>query len=159
MLETLKVPKGEFILQNAAGSTLGRQLIQVAKHQGIRTINIVRRAAQIQELKTLGGDIVLSSEGLSPEQLSEEIIRQAGKRPFAAVDAVAGESTLALSLALRDQGTVLNYGLMSGVNVSHLVTFKQFILYKKFFLVSYKHSAPYQALQLFLEEFIFKVIG
>ena len=53
-LETLKVPQGEYLLQGAAGSTLGRQLIAMAKHRGVKTINVVRRREQAQELLDIG---------------------------------------------------------------------------------------------------------
>lgn len=43
MLLDLQIPKGKYLLQTAAGSVLGRQLIQLAKHWDIKTINIVRR--------------------------------------------------------------------------------------------------------------------
>jgi hypothetical protein len=33
---------------------LAAQLIQYAKHKGIKTINIVRRQEQVQQLKDLG---------------------------------------------------------------------------------------------------------
>lgn len=46
--------QGKYLIQGAAGSVLGRMLIQYAKHIGIKTINIVRRQEQIQELKDLG---------------------------------------------------------------------------------------------------------
>lgn len=54
MLEELAVPAGEYLLQTAAGSVLGRQMIQVAKHRGIKTINVVRRQELVAELKALG---------------------------------------------------------------------------------------------------------
>ena len=53
-LEVLQVPEGNFLLQAAAGSTLGRLLIALAKARGVRTINLVRRHAQVQELLDLG---------------------------------------------------------------------------------------------------------
>ena len=53
-LETLKVPPGEYLLQGAAGSTLGRQLIAMAKERGVKTINVVRRKEQVQELLDIG---------------------------------------------------------------------------------------------------------
>ncbi|CAI6012961.1 unnamed protein product [Closterium sp. NIES-65] len=56
-------PPGEYLLQTQAGSTLGRMLIQVARARGIRTINVVRRAAQAAELKALGGDEVRRGGG------------------------------------------------------------------------------------------------
>lgn len=53
-LEVLRIPPGEYLLQSAAGSVLGRQLIALAKHRGIRTIDLVRRPEQKQELLDLG---------------------------------------------------------------------------------------------------------
>lgn len=53
-LETLRVPPGEYLLQGAAGSTLGRQLIALAKERGVKTINVVRRKEQVQELLDMG---------------------------------------------------------------------------------------------------------
>ncbi len=46
----LQVPKGEWLLQTAAGSTLGRMLITLAKLRGVRTLNVVRRKAQAKDL-------------------------------------------------------------------------------------------------------------
>ncbi len=46
--------QGEYLLQGAAGSTLGKMLIQYCKTKGIKTINVVRRQAQVQELEDLG---------------------------------------------------------------------------------------------------------
>ena len=37
-----KVPDGEYLLQNAANSVLGKQLIALCKKRGIKTINLVR---------------------------------------------------------------------------------------------------------------------
>lgn len=54
MLADLAVPKGEWLLQTAAGSVLGRQVIQLAKHYGVKTINVVRRKDAVAELKELG---------------------------------------------------------------------------------------------------------
>ena len=48
------LPEGAWLAQSAAGSVLGRQVIALAAHRGIRTVNLVRRAAQRQELLSLG---------------------------------------------------------------------------------------------------------
>ena len=50
----LKVPKGEWLLQSAAGSALGKMIIRLCKEDGIRTINAVRRREAMAELKELG---------------------------------------------------------------------------------------------------------
>lgn len=48
------MPKGEYLLQTAAGSTIGRQIIAVAKLRGVKTINVIRRKEQAQELLDIG---------------------------------------------------------------------------------------------------------
>ena len=54
MLDALAAPKGEYIIQTAAGSVLGREFIALAKKRGVKTINVVRRSAQKAELQELG---------------------------------------------------------------------------------------------------------
>src|SRR5262245_31624912 len=55
----LKVPKGAWLLQTAAGSALGRMVIRLGKRFGFRTINVVRRREQAEELTKLGADAVI----------------------------------------------------------------------------------------------------
>jgi NADPH:quinone reductase-like Zn-dependent oxidoreductase len=50
----LAVPRGEWLLQSAAGSELGRMIIRLAKRDGIRTLNVVRRRDSVAELEALG---------------------------------------------------------------------------------------------------------
>lgn len=113
MLEELAAPAGSYILQSAAGSTLGRQLIIVAKKCGLKTINLVRRAEQAAELKALGADEVLCTETDDIAARVKEITGGAGA--WGAVDAVGGPLTLRISGAVRDGGSVLIYGAMSGL--------------------------------------------
>ena len=54
MLREHQIPKGEYLLQTAATSVLGRQMIALAKHYGVHTINVVRRKEAVEELKSLG---------------------------------------------------------------------------------------------------------
>src|SRR5258708_10716005 len=66
----LAIPQGEWLLQSAAGSELGRMIIRLAKHDGIRTVNIVRRRASVAELERLGADaVIVSTEGPIDEQV------------------------------------------------------------------------------------------
>ena len=54
LLKLVPVPQGHYLLQNAAASVVGRILISLAKCYGFKTINVVRRQAQKQELLKLG---------------------------------------------------------------------------------------------------------
>ena len=113
LLEELAVPPGEYVIQSAAGSTLGRQLITLAKKQGIKTINLVRRAEQAAELKAIGADEVLCTETDDVVARVTEIT--GGKLAWGAVDAVGGPLVARMSGAVRNCGTMLLYGAMSGL--------------------------------------------
>ena len=54
MLHESNIPKGEYLLQTAATSVLARQMVDLAKHYGIKTINIVRRKEAVDELTQNG---------------------------------------------------------------------------------------------------------
>ena len=53
--DVLRVPPGEWLLQSAAGGELGKMVIRLGKKYGFRTLNVVRRREQVEELKELGG--------------------------------------------------------------------------------------------------------
>ncbi|KAJ3054974.1 hypothetical protein HK097_000199 [Rhizophlyctis rosea] len=118
LLNKLQTPKGQYIAQSAAGSTLGKMLIQVAHHHGIKTINLVRRAAAVDELKALGADVVIVTENKEAKDIAEEIKKAAGGYVHGAVDAVSGKAALALSYAVRNRGTIYNYGTMESPEAS-----------------------------------------
>ena len=54
LLDSSEPPKGEWLIQTAAGSTLGRMITSLAKHYGIKIIDVVRRSEQKEELTKLG---------------------------------------------------------------------------------------------------------
>lgn len=113
ILDRLMIPRGEYLLQDAANSTLGKELIQVARYHGIKTINLVNRPEAIKELKDLGADIVINTSGLSKEKEADAVIdRLKGKRPYAAIDTVGSECNYALTRAVRNGGQVLLCGAM-----------------------------------------------
>src|SRR5205823_12339185 len=51
--------RGDWLIQNAANSAVGRAVIQIAHELGFKTINVVRREELIDELRVEGGDVVL----------------------------------------------------------------------------------------------------
>ena len=50
---------GDWVIQNAANSGVGRAVIQIAKDLGLHTVNIVRRESLAAELEAIGADAVL----------------------------------------------------------------------------------------------------
>jgi NADPH:quinone reductase-like Zn-dependent oxidoreductase len=61
MLETLNVPTGGWVVFSAAGSALSRMGISLAKHWGLKTVGIVRRDEQREEVEQHGADAAVSS--------------------------------------------------------------------------------------------------
>ncbi|MER5517256.1 zinc-dependent alcohol dehydrogenase family protein [Streptomyces sp. NPDC002763] len=107
----LDVQPGEWLLQTAAGSTVGRLVIQLAGHLGMRTINVVRRRAAVEEIRALGGDEVICTEDEDLLQRVAEIAGPVGVRK--AADCVAGEVGAQVSQALAPGGEVVVYGALS----------------------------------------------
>lgn len=69
----VKLGKDQWALQTAAASVLGRIAIQICKAKGFNLINIVRREAQVKELKSLGATHVLVYREDNQENLLKEI--------------------------------------------------------------------------------------
>lgn len=108
----LKVPRGEWLLQSAAGSTLGRMIIKLGRHDGFKTLNVVRRREAIDELKLLGGDAVISS---SDGPISEQVRRITGSDGVAfALDPVGGDTGTEVFNSLGPEGRLILYGTLSG---------------------------------------------
>jgi mitochondrial enoyl-[acyl-carrier protein] reductase / trans-2-enoyl-CoA reductase len=106
---------GEWVLQNAANSAVGRLLIRFARARGLRTVNVVRRETLFTELKTLGADVCLIDGPDLPSQVSSAV----GGTPIRlALDAVAGKATGRLAASVADGGTVCNYGAMTEAEVT-----------------------------------------
>ncbi len=113
MLTDIKSLKpGDWIVQNASNSNVGRMVIRFAKEMGLQTINIVRRANVIDSLKEEGANIVIVDDGR--QDLALAIRNVSGGPPKLAFDAVGGRATHALAASLADGGTLVVYGLLSG---------------------------------------------
>ncbi len=115
MLRTIvPLQLGDWIIQNAANSAVGQYIIQLAKREGIRTVNVVRREGLAGALHDLGADVVLT-DGLD---LPKRVAAATGAAPIRlALDAVAGDSSARLTACLAPGGTLCSYGMMSGKSV------------------------------------------
>src|SRR5881296_3529528 len=102
--------KGDWLIQNAANSAAGRAVIQIAGELGYKTVNVVRRAELIDELRTEGGDLVL----VDGENLRDEVKGATGGVPIRlGLNAVGGESALRLANCLAPGSTLVTFGAMS----------------------------------------------
>lgn len=108
------VVPGEWILQNAAGSAVGKLVVRMARDRGIRTVNVVRRQESAAELERLGADVVLVGE----EDLARRVAAATGNASvLLALDAIAGASAGRLVECLGFGGTLVTYGLLSGAPI------------------------------------------
>ena len=102
---------GDWVMQNAANSSVGVSLIQIAKTMGLRTVNVVRRPQLVDHLAALGADVTLIDGSDLRARVAEAV---GGARIKLGIDAIAGDATRWLANCLADSGTVVNYGLLSG---------------------------------------------
>jgi NADPH:quinone reductase-like Zn-dependent oxidoreductase len=108
----LKVRRGEWLLQTAAGSQLGRMVIRLGQLHGFKTLNVVRRREQAEELLRLGGTAAVATNDESLVERVQTLTNNEGVRY--AIDAVGGETgTLALR-SLGRGGRLLLYGTLAG---------------------------------------------
>lgn len=111
-LLTQHVPlaEGDWVLQNAANSGVGRALIQIARKMGVKTANFVRRKELAPELTRLGADAVFTDDEQGLEE-ARELLK--AHPPRLAANAVGGDSAVRQMDLLAQEGTVVTYGAMS----------------------------------------------
>ncbi len=107
----IKLQPGDWVIQDAANSGVGTNLIKLARAEGWRTVNVVRRAELIEPLKAEGADVVVVDGPDLPERVRAETN---GAPIRLGIDAVAGEITLRLVACLADDATLVNYGRLTG---------------------------------------------
>lgn len=113
----LLVPTGAWLLQTAAGSALGRMIIRLGRRFGFRTLNVIRRDQQVDELKAIGGDEVIcfDSERHDANTLRESVMRITNNKGVRfAIDAVGGTTGSAAIGCLAIGGRMLVYGTLAG---------------------------------------------
>ena len=108
----LRIPPGAWLLQTAAGSALGRMIVRLGHRDGFRTINVVRRREQADELLRLGGDAVICTAEESIEDRVRAITK--GAKVVYALDAVGGATGSAAVRSLAPRGHLVVYGTLSG---------------------------------------------
>jgi len=107
----VELQPGDWVIQDAANSGVGTNLIRLASAAGIRTVNVVRRESLIAPLLEIGADVVV----VHGADLAERVGHATGGGAIRlAIDAIGGEMVLRLADCLVEGGTVVNYGLLSG---------------------------------------------
>jgi NADPH2:quinone reductase len=98
-------------VQTAAASALGRMVIRLGQRFGLPVINVVRRAEQVELLRSMGAEHVLNS---SDPNFDDELRKTCHKLGATiAFDAVAGEMSGRVLRAQPHGGRLLVYGGLS----------------------------------------------
>jgi NADPH:quinone reductase-like Zn-dependent oxidoreductase len=138
--EYVDLKPGEWVVQNAANSGVGRWVIAFAKTRGLKTVNIVRRSELMTELEAIGGDVVVVD---SPD-VSERIKAAVGQAELRlALDGVSGPATGVLAATLSPRGTLVSFAAMSSgpMSISPLDVIFKSVTVRGFFLGHPKFSA------------------
>lgn len=102
---------GDWIVLNAANSSVARAIIGVAKAKGLKTLGIVRRQEAVVVARASGADAVLVER--------EDIVDKArgitnNSGISVGFDAVGGKATNTLARLLGDDSNLVAYAFMSG---------------------------------------------
>jgi NADPH:quinone reductase-like Zn-dependent oxidoreductase len=109
--EFVTLEPGEWVIQNAANSAVGSYLVQLARHRGHRTVDVVRREDAVAVVREAGGDVVLVDGDDLPTRVAEAT---GGATLRLGIDAVGGAATGRLASCLGAHAVLVNYGRMSG---------------------------------------------
>jgi NADPH:quinone reductase len=111
-VEVLQVPEGSLLLQTAAGSQLGRAMMELARLRKFQLVNVVRRREQAAELQALGAEnVVCTADESLPERVKA---LTGGKGVRYAIDAVGGLTGAQVVESLAQGGRCLLFGALDG---------------------------------------------
>jgi NADPH:quinone reductase-like Zn-dependent oxidoreductase len=111
LTEFVQLKPGDWVLQNAANSSVGRAVIAIAKSRGLRTVNFVRRPELMEEIKALGGDVVLVDGDDVPKRVAEATGNAQIKL---GLDGVGNTAVQDFSNSIAPFATILVWSGMSG---------------------------------------------
>jgi len=152
LLQTIvPLAPGDWLVQNAANSGVGKLIISMAHAAGLHTVNLVRRPGLEQALAARGADHVLVD---GPDVVPAILAATGGARPKLGIDAVAGTATGRLAAALAEGGTVATYGTLSSddcVIASRDVLFRG-VIHRGFWRSQWAARAPFEEKRKFYED-------
>ncbi len=111
MVDEARREKHKAIVQTAAASALGRMVVRLGKKFSIPTINIVRRAEQVELLKSLGAKHIVNSHEPGSQDALHDLCHKLGAT--ICFEAVAGELSARVLRAMPKRSRMLVYGALS----------------------------------------------
>ncbi len=114
--EVLRVRRGEWLLQTAAGSSLGTMVVRLGNAMGFRTLNVVRHKAAVAGLIAAGATEVVVFDPVkdSADELVSAIHGIVGEQCVRhAIDPVGGATGSVVIRVLGPKGRMLVFGTLS----------------------------------------------
>lgn len=109
--EFVALSPGDWVIQNAGNSGVGRAVIAFAKERGLRTVSLVRRQALLDELIAAGSDVVL----LDGAEVSQQVAEATGNANIVlGLESVGGEAAHSVTGSVAPGGTVVVYSSITG---------------------------------------------
>lgn len=109
LLRDAHLNEGEWVVQNAANSAVGLHVIEMARHLGLKTLNIVRREELVEPLLGRGADVVMLEESGYEKQVAEIT---SGEPVRLALNSIGGDSAVRLVRSLSRGGIHVTFGAM-----------------------------------------------
>jgi NADPH2:quinone reductase len=111
ILEIAQRGKHRAVVSTAAASALGGMILRLGKRRNIPIIHVVRRQAQVDQVRRLGGEYILNS---SETDFVEQLRTMAHKlQATLLLDAISGTMTQQLADAAPSGSTILLYSRLS----------------------------------------------
>jgi NADPH:quinone reductase-like Zn-dependent oxidoreductase len=102
----VKLAPGAWVAQTGASSATAGYVLALARHAGLRTLNVVRRAESVKSLLDAGADVVLVEGADLADQAAEAL---GDARLELIVDGVSGEPMAQLAPLLQVGGHIVSY--------------------------------------------------
>mmetsp|Transcript_44245 Transcript_44245/g.99751 ORF Transcript_44245/g.99751 Transcript_44245/m.99751 type:complete len:377 (+) Transcript_44245:55-1185(+) len=118
MVDTVKEHRGKAFIHTAASSQLGQMMVKYCKKEGVTLVNIVRRQEQVELLRSLGADYIVSTGESDWRSKLAELIKSLNIKH--AFDAVAGNMSSTLLALLPPGSTVWVYGRLAPEPVGNI---------------------------------------
>ena len=119
-LDTVQKKNVTAVVQNGAAGAVGKMFIRLCAKHGIKSINLVRKQEQIEELKKLGANFVIST---SSKEWEAELSKLAlENNALVGFDSVGGEMTGKMLSLMPNRSTLYHFGNMEDKNMSGITS-------------------------------------
>lgn len=112
LLDSLDVPEGAWIVQNAANGAVGKLVAKYGAERGIKVLGLVRRQAAVEELAGQGIANVVATDATDWQEQARALT---GNAPvMRGVESLGGDGAGQVLSLLSDGAQLVSFGAMTG---------------------------------------------